>query len=152
MMTPWKAPMAVPTARPQSKRDDPGQRTVEAEILRQELRLHHAHDHGDEAEHRADRQVDVARDDDQHHAGRHDGDPSGLDRKVPKVARCQEQAAGIDVEADPDDQQRADHAEQAGVDLGRAQEARDRPSVGIARAARCCGLRHVGHRFAVLHC
>ena len=128
MMKPWSAPITAPTASPTMTVMIQMRGMAEAEHLRQEDVLRHAHDHRREAEHRADRQVDVARDDDEHHAGRHDGDRGGLDRQVPQVARRQEGAVAVDdraveVEADPDQQQRADHAEQPGVDLRLAQEA-----------------------------
>ena len=59
-----------------------------------QLRLHDAHHHAEEAEQRADREVDVAGDDDEHHARRHDGDRGGLDREVEEVARREEAPAG----------------------------------------------------------
>ncbi|ENN88049.1 hypothetical protein RHSP_51373 [Rhizobium freirei PRF 81] len=130
--------------------DDPGPGTVEAEIGGQIFRLNDAHDHGDEAEQRADRKVDIAGDDDEHHAGSEHRDLAGLDRKVPEISGRQEQAAGIKMKADPDDQQCADHAKQAGIDFGGAQEARQCAFLCVARTARCCGMCHVGHRFAVL--
>ncbi len=80
----------------------------------------------DEAENRADREVDVAGDDDQHHARRHDRDGGRLDREVPQVARRQEQAARQEVEADPDDRECDHHAEQARIDLGGLKEALER--------------------------
>ncbi len=103
---------------------DPDRRMVEPKIFRQEIDLSDADDGRDESDDRADRQVDVAHDDDQHHAGRHHRDRRGLDRQVPEIARRQEQAfagldVGVDVEADPDQRQRRDHADHAGVDLGR---------------------------------
>ena len=89
----------------------------------------------------------------------HDGDRGCLHRQVPQIARRQEGAAveieridaeaqaGNDVQADPDDQQRADHAEHAGIDLGRLQEPGDRAEFGRTRGV---GLRvggRVGHDF-----
>ncbi len=66
--------------------------------------------------------------------------------QVPEIARRQEQAlAGldlrVDVEPDPDQQQRADHAEHARVDLGGAQQPAKRRFVrsGAGRAGRCGG-------------
>ncbi len=99
MMRPWKAPIRRAGEDADQQGDDPGERAVEAEIFRQDLCLRHAHDHGAEAEHGADRQVDVAGHDDQHHAGRHDRDVGRLDREVPEIARRQEQTAGDDVES-----------------------------------------------------
>jgi hypothetical protein len=52
--------------------------------------LEHPHHHRAEAEQRADREVDVPGDDDQHHAAGHDPDRRGLDRDVPQVPGRQE--------------------------------------------------------------
>jgi hypothetical protein len=46
------------------QRENPGRRMFEAEQLREQVGLDDAHDHADEAEHRSDRQIDVARHDD----------------------------------------------------------------------------------------
>lgn len=97
----------------------------EAEYLRQDLRLRDTHDHAGKTEDRPDRQVDIAGDDDEHHTGRHDSHGRGLHGKVPEVSRRQEQAAGQDMKSDPDQKKRADHAEQAGIKLRCADEARD---------------------------
>ena len=90
---------------PDRQRDDPRVPAIEPEAERvgDPLGLDHRHRVADEPELRADRQVDVARHDDQHHARRHDGDRDALDRQVPEVARRQEVAARQDVEAHPDD-------------------------------------------------
>ncbi len=134
---------------PAGQRDDPDGRVIEAEHLRQKPCLQHTHDHAGEAEDRADRKVDVAGDDDEHHAGRHDGDRGGLHRKVPQVARRQEKAACQDMEPEPDDQQGADHAEHAGVDLGGAEEAGNDIAFRLSCRSRClgirCGLYCLGH-------
>ena len=72
----------------------------------------------------------------------------GLDREVPEIARRQEDAAGQDVEPDPDDRQRAEHAEHAGVDLQPRQKrafgrgGRDRVTfgrVGAGHGVTSCG-------------
>ena len=60
---------------------------AEVERVRDPLGLDHRHRVAEEAEQRPDRQVDVARHDDQHHAGGHDRDRGALDRQVPQVAR-----------------------------------------------------------------
>ena len=65
--------------------------------------LDHRHHVADEPEDRPDREVDVARHDDEHHARGHDADRGALDREVPEVARRQEKSAGDEVEPDPDD-------------------------------------------------
>ena len=93
---------------------------VEAEERQDAVGLDEGHREAEEAEQRADRQVDVARHDDQHHAGGHDGDRRALDRQVPQVAGGEEVAVGQDVEADPDGPEGDQHAEQPGVDLERA--------------------------------
>ncbi len=71
-------------------RDEPGQRMLEPPDRRKPLRLHDADHHADEAEHGADRQVDVAGDDDEHHPAGHDRDRGGLHREVPEIARREE--------------------------------------------------------------
>ena len=96
--------------------------------------LQNAHRDRDGRQHGADRQVELAHDDEQHHAGRHDGDGGCLDEQGPEIARRQERAAeqadigpqhaAVDVEADPDHQQRRDHAEHARVEFGGAEEPR----------------------------
>ena len=127
-------------------REDPDRRIVEAEIDREDANLRDADDRRDEADDRADREIDVAHHDDEHHAGRHDRDRRRLDAQIPEVARRQEQAlAGldlrVDVEPDPDQQQRADHAEHARVDLGRSKQTANGRFVGggARRAGRCGG-------------
>jgi hypothetical protein len=99
-----------------------------AEELRQDARLRDADDHAGDAEDRADREVDVAGDDDEHHAGRHHRDRGGLDRQVPQVARRQEDAAGEQVEADPDRRQRRQHADEPQVELEMAEARAQRRS------------------------
>ena len=118
-----------------SQGNDPDERMLEAEIFRQELGLRHAHDHADQAEDGADREVDMARHDHQHHAGRHDGDRRGLHREVPQVAWRQEGAAGQEVDPDPDQRQRAQHADQPRVYLG-----------GTKQVGKAAPLGH-GHTF-----
>ena len=127
--------------------DDPDRRIVEPEIDRQDADLGDANDCRDEAHDRSDREIDVAHDDDEHHAGRHDRDRRRLDAQIPQVARRQEHALaglnqGVHVEPDPDQRQRADHAEHAGVDLGGSQQPSDRRLVG-SRAGRA--RRRRGH-------
>jgi hypothetical protein len=51
--------------------------------LRQNRSLRHADDHSSEAEDRTDGEINVAGDNDQHHARRHYGDRGGLNREVP---------------------------------------------------------------------
>src|SRR5207247_5397054 len=86
------------------ERDDPRVRLFESEpqALRDPDRLEHRHRVSEEAKHRSDRQVDVARDDDQDHAGRHDPDRRALDREVPEIPRTEERSARQEVEGDPD--------------------------------------------------
>ncbi len=98
------------------------ERMAEAEIARQELRLGHPHDHADDAEDGADREIDMPCHDHQHHARGHDRDRRGLHGKVPQVARRQEGAAGQNVDTNPDQRQRAQHADEARVDLGGAEQ------------------------------
>jgi len=125
--------------------DRPGGGIVEAEKLRQQIGLNDPHDHAEEAEHRADRQIDVADDDDQHHAGRHDRDRRRLHRQIPKIARCQKQAAGENVQGDPDGGQRADHAEHARVDLGGFEKAGEGRRAGCHRCRTRRPVAFAGH-------
>ena len=73
--------------------DDPDRGMADAEHRPQLVDLQRADGDGDGGEHRAHRQVDLAHDDDQHHAGGHDRDRRGLDQQRPQVARRQELAA-----------------------------------------------------------
>ncbi len=69
----------------------------------------HDHDGGkraDEAHHRADRQVDMAGDDDEQHAERHDDDVAVLQEQVGDVDRPQQRAVGHDLEERHDGDQR----------------------------------------------
>ena len=108
--------MAAPTREPDGQRDDPGVaagRSPRPKVLGIHSAWSMAMNMPGEAEDRPDRQVDVARHDDQDHARRHDRDGRALDRQVPQVARRQEQAVGHEVEHDPDDDGRDDQAERA---------------------------------------
>jgi len=83
----------------------------------QDLRLRHRHHGGACREQRTDTQIDVARDNDEHHARRHDRDRHRLNGQVEQVARRQESAIREEVESDAQHHQRADHAEQSAVDF-----------------------------------
>jgi hypothetical protein len=61
----------------------PCRRMFESDQIGQQARLQHAHQHPDKTKRGADRQVDIARDDDQNHAARHHRDGCGLHRQVP---------------------------------------------------------------------
>ena len=126
--------------------DDPGQRVVvtEAELQGQNLGLQRAHDHGQEAEERANREVDVAGDDDQHHAGCHDGNRRRLDGKVPQIARGQEHSAGHDLEPEPDNRKGHDHAKHAGVDFRRLHERTNQSDPTIRQTAQRSTIRRAG--------
>ena len=102
-MNPWPSADRGPRGEPEGQRDDPGVRLVEAEAERlgDPLGLDHGHEHAGEAEGRPDRQVDVARHDDEDHARRHDRDGRALDRQVPQVAGREEQARRDEVEDRP---------------------------------------------------
>ena len=127
--------------------DDPDRRIVEPEIDRQDADLGDANDCRDEAHDRSDREIDVAHDDDEHHPRRHDRDRRCLDAQIPQVARRQEHALAtrdqrIEVKPDPDQRQRADHAEHAGVDLGGSEQ----PSNGrLVRSRAGRARRRRGH-------
>ena len=60
----------------------------------------------------------------------------GLHRQVPEIARRQEDAAGEDIEADPDNREGGDHAEQARIDLRHADEIGHRRQRGSSGALR----------------
>src|ERR1700691_455416 len=98
---------------------------LEAEKLRQQIGWDHAHDHSEKAQHRADRQIDIAGNDDERHTGRHDRDRRRLHRQIPQVARREKKAAGKQVKGDPDRHQSADHAKKPCVELGDIEEAGD---------------------------
>jgi hypothetical protein len=115
--------------------EDPDRRMVKPEIFRQDIDLGDADDGRDKSYDCADRQVDLAHDDDQRHAGRHHRDRRSLDQQVAKTAWRQELAfAGLDVradmEAEPNQRQRRNHADHAGVDPGRPHQPLERRLVG----------------------
>ena len=124
-MNPVTPPRSAPRTTPTASGDDPrvraapqpADRHVETEEGDHPVRLDERHRVAEEAQQRPDREVDVARHDDQDHARRHDGDRRALDREVPQVPGGQEVAPRPDVEGDPDDDQRDHHAEQPGVEL-----------------------------------
>lgn len=130
-----------------SQCDDPypGISKLEPHDPDEEFGLRDAHHHADHAFDGADRKIDVAHHDDQHHGGRHDRDRGGLHRQVPEVARREEKPARQEVDSNPDDQQRADHAEHAYVELGCLEKAADRAELGFTRPiGACIGGRRVG--------
>ena len=119
---------------------------------RQPFDLQQAHIHADHPHDRPDRQVNVAGDDDQHHARGHDPDIGGLHRQVPQVARRQkavriglrraqqqrgtpQDKGGIGLKGHPDQQQGAHHAQEAGVNLGCTQKTAN----GAFRIGICLG-------------
>jgi hypothetical protein len=122
---------------------------ADAQCRAQPVDLHGADADGGEAEDRTHREIDMAHDDDQHHAGGHHRDGGSLDQQDPQVARREEGAAkqpvaaahdgAGQIEADPDHQQRTQHAEHARVDFGGPEKARQR-----AFAFHCWVLRVVG--------
>ena len=71
---------------------------------------HHGREPADEADDRADRQVDMPGHDDQQHAERHDDDVAVLQHQVGEVERPQQRAVGHDLEEQHDDQERQQHA------------------------------------------
>jgi hypothetical protein len=83
---------------------------------------HHQHrgDGADEARDRADRQVDMAGDDDQQHAERHDHDVAVLQHQIGQVQRLQQRAVGHDLEEQHDRKQRQQHAVVAQIVLDEA--------------------------------
>ena len=93
----------------------------ERELLAAGRPRHPGGDDGGEADHRADREVEPARDDDERLAERDDGDDRGLAPDVEQVARRQEELVGEGQEHD----QRDDHQRDRGLALP---EQRPRPS------------------------
>ena len=90
-------PCQAPISMPDSKADDHGGDRIDIELHRQ-----HRHDHADQRHCRADRQVEVARDDQHHRADRGQRDDGRLQRKQDQVALRQERAVGGEIEEDPD--------------------------------------------------
>ena len=77
----------------------------------------HRGDRADEARDRADREVDMAGDDHQQHAERHDDDVAVLQDEIGEVERLQQRAVGHDLEEQHDREQRQQHAVVAQVVL-----------------------------------
>ncbi len=104
---------------PEQQGDHPGVRLLQTETkaLRDPDGLKHRHRVSKESQHRSDGEIDIPRHDDEDHPRGHDRDRGALDRQVPEVPRGEERPARNDVEADPDHDQRAEHAEHARVDL-----------------------------------
>ena len=102
--------------------------------------------HGDEADQRPDRQVDVARHDDEDHAGGDDRDAGRLDRQRDHVGRLEELAAAQDVEGEQDQPEGEEHAEQPEIDLRlREQTAQRGPSGRLSLTRNRCRVGHVRH-------
>ena len=129
-MKPWSAPTAaprpMPSARAMTQRN--GKSAPMPEDRGQPVGHQQRVGHRDEPDERPDRQVDVARHDDQDHAGRDDRDAGGLDGQRDHVRRLDELAAAQDVEREQDHDERDEHAEQAEVDLRLGEQAADRRS------------------------
>ena len=138
---------------PDDNCDDPNQRMPQPQPLWQYPDLRDRHYHCAKAEDRANGQVDVPGHDNQHHARCHDADGGGLYRKVPEVARREERAkvvhqCAVEMKPDPDQPQRAHHAEQPGIDLGRAHETREWADMHVEMresAFGASGTRTVAH-------
>ncbi len=96
-------------------------------------------DHPRKSEDRSHRQVDVAADDDEHHAGGHDAHDAGLDRQVVHIPGGEEDAVGHDIERDPNDQQGHDHGQHAVIDVGLSEASGKAVAVCFGRVCR------VGH-------
>ena len=69
---------------------------------------HHQHrgDRADKAGDRSDRQIDMAGDDHQQHAERHDDDVTVLQHEIGEIERLQQRAVGHDLEEQHDREQR----------------------------------------------
>ena len=145
-MKPWTAPMSAPSDAEGEGNDphDGAAHLGEAQDVRQEVRHEHRVDHGGDADLRADRQIDVARHDDEHHARRNDGRAGDLHGQRDQVGRAEERAAGAEVEADQDDDERHEHAEEAHVDLGGRERTRAMPSRALGAVG--LGVGDPAHR------
>ncbi|CTQ76151.1 hypothetical protein LAX5112_04489 [Roseibium alexandrii] len=119
----------------------PDYRVSEPHELRQDIRLDHCHHGRHGGEHRADRQVDMACDDDEDHACCHDRNGYGLDRQVEDVARGQEPAFGEHIEHQAQDNERANHTQKARIQLQRGKEV----SCRLALRAGQCRIGHCGY-------
>ena len=75
---------------------------ADAEDVRQPVGHQQRVGHGDDADERPDREVDVARHDDEDHAGRDDATTGRLDRQRHHVRRLEELAAAQDLEGEQD--------------------------------------------------
>jgi len=80
----------------------------------------HCGDGTDEARDRADRQVDMTRDDHEQHAERHDHDVAVLQHEIGQVQRLQQRAVRHELEEQHDDEQRHQHAVAAQIVLDEA--------------------------------
>ncbi len=80
----------------------------------------HGGDCADEARDRADREVDMAGDDHQEHAERHDDDIAVLQHQIGEIERLQQRAVGHDLEEQHDRKQRQQHAVVAQIVLDKA--------------------------------
>ena len=80
---------------------------------------------------RADRQVDVAGDDHQQHAQRHDDDVAVLQHQVGEVERLQQRAVGHELEEHHDRDQRQQHAVLAQIVLEEARMLRRAAAAGL---------------------
>ena len=131
---------ANPGAEDHADDDDnqPGPGNGETGQPRQYLGLANHHDHAEEADQRADRQVDVARHDDQHHAVRENRNRRRLDREVPEIARRQEKSVGKKLKPDPDHAKRDQHSHQANIDFSGLEE--------VVNKSRPLRLDRVGYR------
>ena len=128
--------------------DEPAEGEVRADA--QDVRHPVGHEqrvgHGDEADQRPDRQVDVPRHDDEDHAGGDDRHAGRLDRQRHHVGRLEELAAAQDVEREQDQAEGEEHAEQPEIDLRlRQQTAQRGPNGRLGLTRNRCRVRHVRH-------
>ena len=146
-MKPWKAPIKAPSTSPRPRATIHMKRAAhgDAQDVRQEAGHQQGVDHGNDADLRADRQVDVAGHDDEHHARGHDGHAAGLHGQRDHVGGVDELAAGQDVEPEQDGDERDEHAEETHVDLGRGEQAPQAGPRGAGRLVRR-GVGDTGHR------
>jgi len=132
MMKPWIRADARAEPDPEGEGQDPLERHVRSdpEDAREPVGHPQRIAHGDEPDERPDRQVDVARDDNQDHAGRDDRDAGCLDGHRDHVGRLDERPAAEDVERDEDHDEGDEHAEQPEVDLRLCEQPADRGAIG----------------------
>lgn len=74
-------------------------------------------DHTGKSHQGANREINMASDDDENHARRHNSDHTGLYGEVIEISRREKDAVGKNIENDPDKDQCTDHCQHTGINL-----------------------------------